>query len=78
MTGAARQVESERRLQAIVDAAAGAVVTIDEKGTIGSFNRATERLFGHDAPEMLGRNVNVLIPSPWREAVLRAAGMGSQ
>ncbi len=44
-----------------------AIITIDGRGHIQSVNRATERMFGYSAAEMLGRNVNMLMPSPYRE-----------
>lgn len=58
---------SEARNRAIVDAAADAIVTIDEKGRIGSFNRAAERIFGYSAAEVLGRNLSILMPPPYRQ-----------
>jgi two-component system sensor kinase FixL len=55
------------QLQAILENAADAVVTIDQQGIIDSVNPATERLFGYAQDELLGRNVNILMPAPWRE-----------
>ena len=60
-------VESESKLRAIVDAAAVGIVTIDEAGTIVAFNRAAERIFGHPASEVIGQNVSILMPSPYRD-----------
>ncbi len=60
--------ESEARLQAILNTAADAIITIDQRGIIQSVNPATERMFGHTAAEMVGQNVNVLMPSPYQEA----------
>jgi two-component system, LuxR family, sensor kinase FixL len=57
----------EEQLSAILNTAADAIITIDARGTITSINRATERLFGYSAEEMLGKNVNMLMPSAFRE-----------
>jgi PAS domain S-box-containing protein len=58
---------SERRVRAIVDAAVDAIITIDAKGTIGTFNAAAERMFGYPATEAIGRSVRILMGSPYRE-----------
>ncbi len=59
--------EGAERLKAILDTAVEAIITIDERGRIESANPATERLFGFSAAEMIGQNVNMLMPSPDRE-----------
>ena len=59
--------ESEGRLQAVIDTAVDGIVIIDADGTIQVFNRACEVLFGFRADEVLGQNVSVLMPSPYRE-----------
>ena len=59
--------EQKSRLEAIVNTAADAIITIDHRGIIESVNAATERMFGYTASEMVGQRVNMLMPSPYRE-----------
>ncbi len=47
--------------------AADAIITIDAKGAIQSINAATERMFGYSASEMVGKNVNMIMPAPYRD-----------
>ncbi|MFQ5734689.1 MAG: PAS domain S-box protein, partial [Planctomycetaceae bacterium] len=54
-------------LKSILNTAADAIVTIGADGVIESFNPAAERMFGLPAGEAIGRNVNILMPSPFRE-----------
>ena len=59
--------ESEIRLRAILHTAVDAIVTIKTSGEIESANPAAERMFGYTRGELLGRNVSILMPPPWRE-----------
>lgn len=54
-------------LSAILENAVDAIITIDVKGIIDSANPATEKLFGYKVAELVGKNVNVLMPNPYRE-----------
>jgi two-component system sensor kinase FixL len=58
---------SEARWRAVVDSAVDGIIVIDAHGRVEAFNRAAERLFGYDATEVLGRNVDMLMPTPYRE-----------
>lgn len=58
---------SEARWRSIVESAVDGIVVIDAHGCIEAFNPAAERLFGYTEHEVLGRNVNILMPSPHRE-----------
>jgi len=59
--------EREARLRSILETAQDAIIVIDERGIMESYSVAAERLFGYEAAEALGRNVNMLMPSPYRE-----------
>ena len=56
-----------RTLEAIHDGAVDSIITISESGLIQTANPATESLFGYDAVELIGKNINMLMPSPYRE-----------
>ncbi|MGR8929977.1 MAG: two-component system sensor histidine kinase NtrB [Gammaproteobacteria bacterium] len=51
------------RLNTILDTAASAIVTIDDKGVIVSFNKAAEHIFGFKQSEIIGQKVNRLMAS---------------
>jgi PAS domain S-box-containing protein len=59
-------LESEARMGAILAAAVDAIIIIDERGTIESLNMAAERLFGYETADMVGQNVKMLMPPPYR------------
>jgi PAS domain S-box-containing protein len=57
---------SEERTRSIVDNVVDGIISIDEGGTIQTFNSAAERIFGHAAAEVIGQNVKILMPEPYR------------
>ena len=68
MMSAERSDTAQPELQSLLDATVDAVILIDARGTIETFNRAGERLFGYTAAEVIGRNVNILMTSVDRDA----------
>ena len=60
-------IENEALLRSILDTVPDGMVVIDEQGLIQSFSATAERMFGYAAAEVCGRNVSVLMPSPYRE-----------
>jgi PAS domain S-box-containing protein len=66
--------QQESRLRAVVETAVDGVILIDTEARVLMFNPACERLFGYRACEVLGQNVNLLMPSPYREEHNRYLG----
>ena len=64
---ARRVLDREAHLQSVLDTVPDAMVIIDEKGVMQSFSQAATRLFGWRPEEVIGRNVSMLMPSPYRE-----------
>ena len=61
-----RALRLEYEYQAVLDAAVDAVIIIDAQGRIELLNHAGERLFGHLEDDIVGQNVSVLMPEPYR------------
>ncbi len=58
---------SEAHLRSILSTVPDAMIVIDERGTMVSFSAAAEKLFGYTQAEVIGLNVSILMPSPYRE-----------
>jgi PAS domain S-box-containing protein len=59
--------ESEAKARSILETTVDGIITIDADGHIESFNQAAEDIFGYGAEEVIGENVKVLMPPPYRE-----------
>jgi len=60
--------EKHHHLEAVLNSAFDAIITIDSRGIIQTVNGATERIFGYQSTEMIGKNVKMLMPMPHRQA----------
>ena len=58
--------DTERRLRAILETAVEGIITIDETGRIESLNPAAAKIFGYEPQEIVGQNVKILMPAPYR------------
>jgi PAS domain S-box-containing protein len=63
---AAAMEESENRMRAIVNTVVDGIITIDDQGTIENINPAAARIFGYNLEEVIGSNVRMLMPEPFR------------
>lgn len=52
-------------LEAILEIAVDAIISIDQTGVISTFNPAAEKLFGYTADEVIGQKVNMLMAEPY-------------
>ena len=60
--------ESATRMRTILDTMADGIISINEKGFVEMVNPAAERIFGYAAEELIGRNVSMLMPEPYRSS----------
>ena len=58
--------ETAARLRTLTETAVDGVILIDARGVVLIFNPACEKLFGYSADEVIGENVKMLMPEPYR------------
>ncbi|MGY3119271.1 PAS domain-containing protein [Bradyrhizobium sp. S3.14.4] len=66
--------ERERLFSAVVESSNDAIITKSLDGTITSWNKAAEHVFGYSASEAIGRQVDIIMPEGQREEVAEHAG----
>jgi len=59
-------MENAALLKAIIENAIDGIITIDERGRVESINPAACRLFQHDPEAVIGNNIKMLMPEPYR------------
>jgi PAS domain S-box-containing protein len=60
--------QRERYLSMLIDNVIDAIIIIDARGIIETFNHAAEQIFGYSSAEVIGRNLSMLMPEPDRSA----------
>ena len=52
--------------KAIMETTVDAIITIDSQGIVQTFNSAAENIFGYHTEEVIGNNIKMLMPEPYR------------
>ena len=60
-------IAREAHLKSILDTVPDAMIVIDPRGIVQSFSSAAERLFRYTAGEVIGKNIKMLMPQPYRD-----------
>lgn len=60
--------EGESKLLAFTSIATDAIILIDDTGKVCYWNIAAEKMFGYDHAEMMGRNIDIIVPQQYKEA----------
>jgi len=62
-----KQLQEERALSvAVLETVVDGIITIDEAGIVQTYNPAAENIFGYSPEETIGKNINMLMPEPYR------------
>ena len=72
------QQETNERLQSVMDHVVDGILTVDETGTVASFNRSAESIFGYTAAEIVGGHFSRLIPDCGRNSELTNSLLGAE
>ena len=60
--------ESEAKFQSVMESAIDAIISVDSKGKILSWNKAAAAMFGHSEAEVIGKSIELIIPERFKKA----------
>lgn len=63
-----KSIEVESKLRSLIESANDAIILTDCKGTIFSWNKGAQSIFGYEEKEAMGQNIQLIIPERFREA----------
>jgi PAS domain S-box-containing protein len=69
-----RRNQSERNFRGLIDAAPDAILVIDDERRVVKLNDEAERMFGYAREELIGRDIETIIPERFRDAHRAANG----
>jgi PAS domain S-box-containing protein len=58
---------NQKKLKSILDNTFDSIIMIDNKGIITTANKSTLETFGYKEKELIGKNVNILVPQPYHD-----------
>ena len=58
-------LESKEQINSVMDNIVDGIITIDGDGILETFNPAAEKIFGYNSEEIIGENINFLMPEPY-------------
>src|SRR6185312_7964824 len=61
------RIQNDALFRALIATAVDGIMVIEERGSIIVYNQACERLFGYRPEEVVGQNVKMLMPPPYRQ-----------
>jgi len=59
-------IDAATRTETILKTVVDGIITINSQGLIETFNASAEKLFGYTAKEIIGCNINKLMPEPYQ------------
>lgn len=62
-SGIDRIIDQERNVRVLIESTPNGIVLVDDMGRIKMVNASTERLFGYDRSELIGKSVDMLVPA---------------